>query len=330
MNHIIGAASVGAALIIFFYSGNFRHWQGLVDLFKTFLPWAKTGIDAAGHGKADFDFLPLVPPFLTHMPLLASFATVKLNWYWVRLFLDYEWFVLAGLVFSIRFLFGGNAGLRFLAIYSLVVLFIYSIVPYKTPWCVISIAWPFLFLGAAFVKFLGEAFLKFTSTRISRTIAILFALPLFGHAAWKSYNLNFFRFDDPKERYVYVQTFRNYHTLVDPVLTKLARDPQAKADLRAVVLLSSYFPIPWVLGDIADIGYYGKEETWPKDMDADFIVLDEDKADELEKRLKSPYFIEDFKLRDGMEGSRVYFKYDTFRDIFPERKPDFVPGQSEE
>jgi len=330
MNHIIGAASVGAALIIFFYSGNFRHWQGLVDLFKTFLPWTKTGIDAAGHGKADFDFLPLVPPFLTHMPLLASFATVKLNWYWVRLFLDYEWFVLAGLVFSIRFLFGGNAGLRFLAIYSLIVLFIYSIVPYKTPWCVISIAWPFLFLGAAFVKFLGEAFLKFTSTRISRTIAILFALPLFGHAAWKSYNLNFFRFDDPKERYVYVQTFRDYHTLVDPVLTKLARDPQAKADLRAVVLLSSYFPIPWVLGDIADIGYYGKEDTWPKDMDADFIVLDEDKADELEKRLKSPYFIEDFKLRDGMEGSRVYFKYDTFRDIFPKRKPDFDPGQSEE
>src|SRR6516162_11661121 len=254
MNHIIGAAALGLILIIFFYSGNFQHWQGLADLFKTFLPWTKTGIDAAGHGKADFDFAPLVPPFLAHAPVLASFANFKLNWYWIRLFLDYEWFVLVGLAFSLRLLFGGNAGLRFLAIYSLVVLFIYSIIPYKTPWCVISIAWPFLFLGAAFVKFLGEAFLKFTSTRISRTIAILFALPLFGHAAWKSYNLNFFRFDDPKERYVYVQTFRDYHTLVDPVLTKLARDPQAKADLRAVVLLSSYFPIPWVLGDIADIG----------------------------------------------------------------------------
>ena len=55
-----------------------------------------------------------------------------------------------------------------------------------------------------------------------------------------------------------------------------------------------------------------------------------DKADELEKKLKSRYFIEDFKLRDGMEESRVYFKYDTFRDIFPEREPDFDPGQSKE
>jgi hypothetical protein len=86
-----------------------------------------------------------------------------------------------------------------------------------------------------------------------------------------------------------------------------------------------------VLGDVADIGYYGGEEgKWPKEMDADFIVLDEDKADDCEKNLKDSYFIEDFRLRDGMEGSRVYFKYDTFRDIFPGRQADFDPGQSEE
>jgi hypothetical protein len=227
------------------------------------------------------------------------------------------------LAFSFRFLFGGNPGLRFLAIYILVALFIYSIVPYKTPWCIISIAWPFLFLGAAFLKFIA--------TRTNRVISTVVALPLFGHAAWKSYDLNFVRFDDPKERYVYVQTFRDYHSLVDPILAKLARDPQAKADLKGTVLLSSYFPIPWVLGDVADIGYYGGEESkWPKEMDADFIVLDEDKADDFEKNLKDSYFIEDFRLRDGMEGSRVYFKYDTFRDIFPGRQADFGPGQSEE
>ena len=141
--------------------------------------------------------------------------------------------------------------------------------------------------------------------------------------------MNFVRFDDPKERYVYVQTFRDYHSLVDPILKKIAKDPSAKSELRGIVLLSSYFPIPWVLGDVSDIGYYGKE-NWPKDMDADVIVLDEDKADELENDLKSRYFIEDFKLRDGMEGSRVYFKCDTFQDIFPGRKPDFDPEQSEE
>jgi hypothetical protein len=321
INHLLGAASVGLALIIIFYSGIFRHWEGLADLFRTFLPWTKTGVDAAGHGKATFDLAPLVPPFLTQVPVFASLANFKLNWYWVRLFLDYEWLAVAGLVFSFPLLFGERSNLRFLAIYSLVVLFIYSIVPYKTPWCVISIAWPFLFLGAAFLKFIAA--------RINRLIAILLALPVFGHAAWTSYDLNFVHFDSPRERYVYVQTFRDYHLLVDPVLAKLERDPQAKADLKGLILLSSYYPIPWVLGDVTDIGYYAKQDKWPKDIDADFIVLDEEKADELEKHLTQRYFIEDFRLRDGMDGSRVYFKYDTFRDIFPGRPADFDPGPSE-
>jgi uncharacterized protein (TIGR03663 family) len=320
-NHLLAAVTVSLALIIFFYSGNFQHWEGLADLFKTFLPWTKTGIEAAGHGKPNFDLAPLIPPPLAQLPLFASLANFKLNWYWIRLFLDYEWLVMAGLVFSFPLLFWGQSGLRFLAIYSLVVLLIYSVVPYKTPWCVISIAWPFLFLGAAGLKFIAM--------RINRLAAILVALPLFGHAAWKSYDLNFVRFDNPKERYAYVQTFREYHTLIDPILAKLAKDPEAKTELKGIILLSSYFPIPWVLGDVADIGYYSKEDKWPKDINADFIVVDADKADELEKGLKGRYFIEDFRLRDGMDESRVYFKANTFQEIFPGRQPDFDLGQSE-
>jgi uncharacterized protein (TIGR03663 family) len=324
VGHILGAVATGLALIVFFYSGNFRHWEGLADLFKTFLPWTKTGMEAAGHGKPDFDIAPLVsPPFLAHLPLLGASGSLKLNWYWVRLFLDYEWFALFGLAFSFRLIFGGHSALRFLGIYALVVLLIYSVVPYKTPWCVISIAWPFLFLGAAFLSFIAN--------RISRLTAVIVALPLFGHAAWKAYDLNFVRFDNPKERYVYVQTFRDYRHLADPVLEKLAKDRQARTELKGLVFLSSYFPIPWVLGDVVDIGYYGSDQSkWPKDLDADFIVLDEAKADEFEKNLKVPYFVEDFRLRDGMEESRVYFKYDTFRDIFPGRKADFAPGQPSE
>ena len=220
MAHIAAAILVGVSLIIFFYSGNFRNWSGLAGLYETFLPWTKTGIDAAGHGKPDFDLFPLIPPFLANIPVLAGFVNLKLNWYWVRLMLDYEWFALAGLLFSVRFFFGGQPTLRYLALYSLGVLFAYSIVPYKTPWCVISIVWPFLFLGAALIEFIAE--------RFHRLVAVLVSVPLFAQAAWKSYDLNFVRYDDPKERYVYVQTVREYHTFVDPILEKGAKDPASK------------------------------------------------------------------------------------------------------
>ena len=322
VRHILGATLVGVTLIIFFYSGNFRYWRGLEGLYLTFLPWTKTGVDAAGHGKPDFDLFPLVPPFAAHLPALGALANFKLNWYWIRLFLDYEWFAVAGLLFSFRFFLGGNPALRFLAIYGLGVLLVYSIVPYKTPWCIISIAWPFLFLGAALLEFIAK--------RLNRLVAVLVALPLFAHAAWKSYDLNFVKFDNPKERYVYVQTFREFRTFVDPILEKGAKNPESKTKLSGLVLLSSYFPIPWVLGEFPNIGYYNSDSGWPQKLDADFIVVDEEKADKLEKGLKDRYFTNDFRLRDGMDESRAYFRYDTFRDIFPNRKPEFEPGRSDE
>ena len=322
IGHIVAALLVGAALIIFFYSGNFRNWSGLAGLYQAFLPWTKTGIDAAGHGKPDFDLFPLVPPFVAHFSALGALANFKLNWYWIRLFLDYEWFALAGLLFSFRFFLGGNPALRFLAIYGLGVLLVYSIVPYKTPWCVISIAWPFLFLGAALLEFIAK--------QLNRVVAVLVALPLFAHAAWKSYDLNFVKFDNAKERYVYVQTFGEYRNFVDPILEKGAKKPESKTKLSGLVLLSSYFPIPWVLGEFPNIGYYSTDGGWPQKLDADFIVVDEEKADKLEKGLKDRYFTKDFRLRDGMDECRAYFRYDTFRDIFPNRKPEFEPGRSDE
>ena len=322
VRHIIGAILVGVTLIIFFYSGNFRYWRGLEGLYQTFLPWTKTAVDAAGHGKPDFDLFPLVPPFVAHVPALGALANFKLNWYWIRLLLDYEWFALAGLLFSFRFFLGGNPALRFLAIYGLGVLLAYSIVPYKTPWCIISIAWPFLFLGAALLEFIAK--------QLNRLVAVLVALPLFAHAAWKSYDLNLVRFDNAKERYVYVQTFREYRNFVGRILEKGAKNPESKTKLSGLVLLSSYFPIPWDLGEFPNIGYYNADSAWPQKLDADFIVVEEDKADKLEKGLKDRYFTKDFRLRDGMDESRAYFRYETFKDIFPDRKPEFEPGRSDE
>ena len=322
VRHIVGAILVGVTLIIFFYSGNFRYWRGLEGLYQTFLPWTKTAVDAAGHGKPDFDLFPLVPPFVAHVPALGALANFKLNWYWIRLLLDYEWFAVAGLLFSFRFILGGNPALRFLAIYGLGVLLAYSIVPYKTPWCIISIAWPFLFLGAALLEFIAK--------QLNRLVAVLVALPLFAHAAWKSYDLNFVKFDNAKERYVYVQTFREYRNFVDPILEKGAKNPESKTKLSGLVLLASYFPIPWDLGEFPNIGYYNADSAWPQKLDADFIVVDEDKADKLEKGLKDRYFTKDFRLRDGMDESRAYFRYETFKDIFPDRKPEFEPGRSDE
>ncbi len=317
--HLFGALLVGYFLIVFFYSGNFLNPRGLLGIFETFKTWTKTGVDSAGHGKPSYDLVSLVPHPLRHFGPLTGFARLKLNWYWVKLMISYEWFAVLGLIFSLRYLFGGNSALRYLAIYGLGVLFVYSIIPYKTPWCIISIAWPFLFLGAAALVFLWD--------NLPRFISVVIGLCLFGQLAYKSYGLNFVHYDDPKEMYAYVQTYRDYRKFVDPILQKLKSDPSAKRHLRGLILLESYFPIPWVIDEIPDVGYFSEGlDKWPKDVDADFIaVLDGDSLD-LEDRLTKKYFVETFRLRDGMDPCKAYFKYDTFKDVFPNRKPEFDPS----
>jgi uncharacterized protein (TIGR03663 family) len=316
--HLAGAIGVGVFLIIFFYSGNFRNPAGLAALVESFVPWTKTGIGAAGHGKPNYDLFPVVPPFLAQWPILKSVANINANWYWVKLLSQYEWFALFGLLFSFRFWAGGNAGLRLLAIYAFGALAVYSLIPYKTPWCIISIEWPFLFFGAAMLKWICE--------RFGRLLAFGISIPLFAQSAWSASWLNFVNYDDAQEPYVYVQTVRDYRKLVDPLLEKAKQDPKLYSEMTGSIILSSYYPLPWVLGDFTSIGYIGQPDPFPSQSDADFIVIGSDKAEALERVLKDRYFVETFKLREGMDLSKVYFRYERFKDLFPNRAPEFDPG----
>jgi uncharacterized protein (TIGR03663 family) len=316
------ALGVGAFLIVLFYSAFFQYWPGVTGLFEAFAPWAKTGIESAGHAKPGYDLFPLLPPFLASIGPLAPFGQLTINWYWIRLLAGYEWLALAGCIFSVRYLFGGPPFLRFLAIYAGGVLLAYSLIPYKTPWCLISIAWPYLFLG--------PALLQAIATHWNRLAAIGLGLALFGHAAWRSYVLNFEHYDDETEKFVYVQTFREYRNLVDPILLLADRDPGQKEQLKGLILLSSYHPIPWVLGEFTKIGYYSKGSQWPTNLDADFIAVDAARASEVEPRLRERYFVEPFRLRGGMGECIAYFRADKFASIFPDRAPELNPGTASE
>ena len=149
------AVVVGAsiALIVVFYSGFFFHWTGVRDLFEAFKPWLKTGSEGHGHEKSWY--------------------------YWLALVSHYEIPALAGLLFCLFALRLKNLSLRYLAIYGVGTLMAYSIVKYKTPWCIISFIWPFLFTFGALVT---TAPLRFPAS-VYRWIALV----LFGFLAYTVY-----------------------------------------------------------------------------------------------------------------------------------------------
>ena len=94
-----------------------------------------------------------------------------------------------------------NLSLRYLAIYGAGSFVAYSIVKYKTPWCIISFGWPFLFIFGGAILLVRPKHLRLAQG----TIGVLLSLSL-ASSIW----LNYFRCSSPDEPYAYVQTIQRH------------------------------------------------------------------------------------------------------------------------
>jgi len=280
----------GVALIIFFYSGTFFNWNGVKGLYQAYLPWFKTGSEGHGHQKPWY--------------------------YWLRLIARYEWPVLAGLVlclFSVRF---KNVALRYLAIYSVGTLIAYSIVKYKTPWCIISFIWPFTFsFGAAVLL------VPLTYKRVVYLVSAILLTGSLGYCVW----LNYFRCTTETEPYVYVQTYNDVYKFTDPLLQLAHSDPRAYQLIGHIIRASPY-PLPWMLDDFGRVGYYEKDNL-PAQVDADFLLVQQDKIATVEAKLHDSYYTFPMTIRPYQDPSKAYFNAKIFKSFFPGRWPDFTGAE---
>ena len=328
-------AGIGIVLIIFFYSGAFFYWDGLKGLYRTYAAWFATGTEGRGHDKPWY--------------------------YWLRLVSRYELPVLGGLalcVFCQRF---KEVSLRYLAIYGVGTLIAYSIVRYKTPWCIISFIWPFLFvfgtatviaplrfprttyamLGAGLVAALAgaAAYAKWWNQDYIWTFAFILGLAVLlivlrdrfltfvasgvvlcaslGSTIW----LNYFRCTTDTEPYVYVQTYNDIFKLTRPVLT-LAKQNPIFYQLKGHMIRASAYPFPWILDDFPNVGYY-EHQNVPTPIDADFLVVQEDRIKEIEAKLQNSYFSEPLTIRPYQDTSKLYLDAQRFKSFFPGRQPNF-------
>jgi uncharacterized protein (TIGR03663 family) len=242
----------------------------------------------------------------------------------------YEWMGITALVLIAYFVAPKtDRFIRYLIIYGWGAFAAYTIVKYKTPWCIITIIWPFYFV-------FGHFWAGWMDVKGQKWVAVFTAAVLLVASFGWSVRLSFLHhagdrtkpyYTDEEEPYVYVQTFEDIHKLTDPLFQLVARDP-ANYYLKGHVIMDSTHPLPWVLGDFPNIGYYGNDEKLPasEEMDAAFLLVDDDREEEVQKSLKENYFVEDFHLRASLDPVKLYLNYNKFREFFPNRKPDFIQG----
>jgi uncharacterized protein (TIGR03663 family) len=285
---LLMVVAVGAGAIILLYSGTFFNWPGVKGLYQTFQAWAKTGQNGNGHEK---------PPIYWYKILVQSCEVPV-------------WF---GIIFALYTPFIKNISLRYLAIYGIGTMIAYTIVHYKTPWCLISMVWPLLFVFGAL--------LLVTPGKYRLATSISLGLALWASLCYSVY-LNFFKCSSDSEPYVYVQTYNDIFKLTRPVLALAERDP-ANYQMTGHLIRSSTYPLPWILADFTKVGYYEGGNP-PDKVDADFLVVQSDKIRDVEAKLTGTYYTEPFTLRQFQDPSKLYLSAKLFASFYPGRSPDFV------
>lgn len=290
-------ATVAALIVVFFYSGCLVDPSGLAGLVQAYTKWAHTGTAGeSGHEKE--------------------------WWYWLQLLGLYEWPVIAGMVGAVvvAVMPGArwNRFLRWLGISALGTLTAYSIIRYKTPWCLISWAWPFLLLFGAAVEW--------AMLRVDRWVAGALAVGLCGLSYAKCESLNFVKCTDESEPYVYVQSTMDLYRVLRPLRWAEARDPAMRAR-PGNVIQEEHHPLIWLLGDWTGVTW-GYATYEPPHMDAEWLLIDQSQRDRVEAGLTEMYFRESVHLR-GMapDSSYLYLRARTFIEYFPGRMPEFEPEE---
>jgi len=296
---IVRGVGVAAVAVLLFYSGFLMVPEAVSGLWKTFGYWFATGMESAGHDKPEYT----IGAFLGQFHWLCWLGWFKWpNFYWLAMMAVWELGALVGFLACFYYVGRSDARVRWLAIVASGTLLAFSIIPYKTPWCMVSIIVPFLLVAGAFLA--------------SRPIFIWLPVGAFVCAVGllQSCLLNFRWYDSDSKMpsYVYVQTYREFDTAVAPLLDK-ARSDASFYHAPGHVMLESYHPLPWVLGDFTNVLY--SEDEGKLDAPA-FVICSKGEAESVLAALRGEYYRKDFKLRSGLGLCTVFFNAEWFGDVF--------------
>jgi uncharacterized protein (TIGR03663 family) len=250
ISHLAAAVGVWLAVGVLLFSSFFTNGAGLLDSVRTYLPWMHRAQGASPH----------INPWCFYLHRLLFFHVAK-GPVWSEALILVLAVVGARAAFVRHGLAGASASfVRFLALYSFALTAAYSLIAYKTPWCLLSF-WHGMILLAG----VGAAWLGHKATgRVPRIILTLLLLAGVGHLAWQAALANGPYAADPRNPYVYAQTSPDLLKLVRQVQALAHVHPQGQAMLVKVMAPDGdYWPLPWYLRNLRQKGWWDQVPADP-------------------------------------------------------------------
>ena len=132
--------------------------------------------------------------------------------------------------------------LRFIAFYTLAMTVVYSVIPYKTPWCLLGFLHGMILLAGVG----AVALLNLTSNIRLKVFIGMLLIAAGAHLAWQGY-LNSYKYhSDSRNPYVYAHPTTDVFTITERVEELAKVHPDGHAMLIQVICPEGdYWPLPW-------------------------------------------------------------------------------------
>ena len=185
-------------------------------------------------------------------------------------------------------------------IYTLSLAVVYSLIPYKTPWCMLSFLCGFAFLGAMSLRFLTDRPGKYAH-KVIALIGVLMIIDLCRQSTLV--NAEEFCVSD-RNPYAYVQPFYDLEDL-SVRIEEISKLEGQEYKMPIHFFTPEYWPLPWYLKKFEKVGYWEKEvpEINPEKMP---VIVTTPDREELVNKLEKTHFPE---YRGRMPGYHLLVFY---------------------
>lgn len=240
--HVLAGLIVACIVSIIFFSSFFTNMRGIKDSILTYGTYFNRAGTSDIHNHPWYYYLKML--------IFYKFGTGPV---WTEALIV----ILAIVGFAASFAkkctsLADSSFLRFIALYTLILTVIYSVIPYKTPWCALNFLHGMILLAG----FGASVLINLTHKIVPRAIIAILLLAAAIHLGYLSYLNNYKYYSDSRNPYVYAHPTNEIYTALDKIDYYAKADPKGK-DMYIEVIFPGhdYWPLPWYLRSFSSVAW---------------------------------------------------------------------------
>ena len=280
---VLVSLATGGAIALLFYSSFLAHPGGIFELLRAAVTYFQRGVDPAGHVHA----------WSYYLALLGWSSTGGLHWTEALVLVlaavgaVTAWTPLDPLQPESAF------WRRYLTGTAVLILAIYSAIPYKTPWNLL----PFYAVTIVSAGIGVSALARATGSRAVHVVVAGAVALASAHLGWQAWRASVVYASDPRNPYVYAQTVPDAVRMAARIRDLAALHPEReRMPVTVIAPPDEQWPLPWYLRTMTHVGYWTDAGEAP-DLTAPVVVSSAGHADMLDATLGDRYVSEFFGLR---------------------------------